>query len=143
MRNRVIKNAILGPMIRQHFSRALLLTPAPRTGDCYLNLYAEFQYVKWYFLKKSKSGKIKKGVADGLRIIEELERQYEWIKAKEKEIEGQEGRKTNQWFYYVRTGSKEDFEVHGRFRNRGIPTPVPLYRGDCAFRPFRRRRRKK
>ena len=90
-------------------------------GDNSDGMLRSFEYIKWLFHKKTKNGYYGKRRQEGLETIKELEKTYEWIKTKEKELEAQEGHITQQLFYYVGGLSKKDKEVCRGFKYKRIP----------------------
>jgi hypothetical protein len=109
------------PKIPRSFDHELISMSMLKFGDNSDGMLRSFEYIKWLFHKKTKNGYYGKRRQEGLETIKELEKTYEWIKTKEKELEAQEGHITQQLFYYVGGLSKKDKEVCRGFKYKRIP----------------------
>jgi hypothetical protein len=111
------------PMILQSFSKDLLSVPAPLFRENSQRLLKQFEYLIWWFNKKTSNGWDEIKRKSGLKIIEELQSTYEWIKIKEKELEGKTSHRTQEFYYHVGGLSKEDDEICRGFEFKRIPRP--------------------
>jgi hypothetical protein len=84
-------------------------------------LEEELEYIKWLMNKKTRSGRYRKMRIIADRMIANLEKTYEWIKAKEKELEGQKAHRTQEPFYSPGCACEKDRAIRRGFEFKRIP----------------------